>query len=77
MAEIPNPKHEIRNKFKTQSKNVQNEESHSYEREHRCLVGPFRGVVNDGACPGHPWCSVATVLVIWVFGLGFVSDFGF
>jgi len=33
--------------------------------------------VNDGDCPGHPWFSVANVLVIWIFGFEFVSDLGF
>ena len=36
--EIPNPKHEIRNKSKTQRKNVQNEEAFSLLRLLRCLL---------------------------------------
>jgi len=62
--EIPNPKHEIRNKPKIQSNNVQNEEVLSYERHSRWLADAFLRVENDDACPGRPWRSVAAVLVI-------------
>jgi len=41
-----NPKYEIRNKSKTRSKNVQNEEELGYERYSRCLVDTFFRVVN-------------------------------
>jgi 23S rRNA (cytidine2498-2'-O)-methyltransferase len=75
--EIPNPKHEIRNKSKTQKKNVRNEEARSHPWRSRWLVGAFLGVLNDDASPGHSRRSVVRVLVIWIFGFEFVSDFGF
>ncbi len=75
--EILNPKHEIRNKSKTQSKKVQNEEALSHEWHSDGLVDAFPRVVNDDVCNGHPWRSEVAVLVIRILGLEFVSEFGF
>jgi hypothetical protein len=55
--EILSPKLEIRNKSKTQSKNVQNKDVFSHEQYSRRLV-------SNSACTGHPWRMVAIVLVI-------------
>jgi len=75
-------KHEIRNKSKTQSKNVQNENALPHEPHGRCLADAFLRAVNNDACAGHLWRLGATVLVIWIFGFricfGFrISSFGF
>jgi hypothetical protein len=74
-SQIRNSKSEIRNKSKTQSKNVQNEEAQSCKWHSRWLVGVFLRAVNGGACPDDPQWSVAPVLVISIFGFEFVSDF--
>ena len=50
--EIPNPKHEIRNKSKTRSKNVQNEDTLSRPWCCRCLADLFLRVVDEDARPG-------------------------
>jgi hypothetical protein len=41
------------------------------------LADALLGLLNEDDCPAHSCRFVAIVLVIRIFGLGFVSDFGF